>query len=88
MRWQVDAPPGPADLHLFVHLGDPSAAPLAQSDGPVMGGEYPARLWAAGEVFSETVTLTLPADLPPGEYPVPVSYTHLDVYKRQIGGRT
>ena len=70
MRWQVDAPPGPADLHLFVHLGDPSAAPLAQSDGPVMGGEYPARLWAAGEVFSETVTLTLPADLPPGEYPV------------------
>ena len=70
VRWQVAAPPGPADLHLFVHLGDPTQAPLAQSDGPVMGGEYPPRLWAAGEVFSESVTLTLPADLPPGDYPV------------------
>jgi len=70
VRWQVAEPPGPADLHLFVHLGDPTQAPLAQSDGPVMGGEYPPRLWAAGEVFSETVTLTLPANLPPGDYPV------------------
>ena len=70
VRWQVAAPPGPADLHLFVHLGDPTQAPLAQSDGPVMGGDYPPRLRAAGEVFSETVTLTLPADLPPGDYPV------------------
>ncbi len=72
LRWQVVAPPGPNLLHLFVHLGDPSQAPLAQTDGPVMGGQYPARLWAAGEVFDETVSLTLPADLPPGEYPVNV----------------
>ena len=72
LRWQVAVPPGPADLHLFVHLGDPTQTPLAQSDGPVMGGEYPPRLWAAGEVFADTATLTLPGDLPPGDYPVQI----------------
>ena len=63
LRWQVTAPPGPALLHLFVHLGDPTQSPLAQADGPVMGGEYPSRLWEAGEVFDETVTLALPDEL-------------------------
>ena len=72
LRWQVAAPPGPALLHLFAHLGESTAPPLAQSDGPVMGGEYPSRLWAAGEVFDETISLTLPADLPPGDYPINV----------------
>ncbi len=72
LGWQVTAPPGPNLLHVFVHLGDPTQLPLAQYDGPVMGGTYPSRLWAAGERFDETVTLTLPADLPPGEYPVSV----------------
>ncbi len=73
LRWQVaDPPPGAADLHLFVHLGDPTQAPLAQRDGPVMGGQYPPRLWATGEVFDETAVLALPAGLPPGEYPVQI----------------
>ena len=78
LRWQVVAPPGPALLHLFVHLGDPSAQPLAQTDSPVMGDEYPARLWAVGEVFDETVTLTLPDDLPPGDYPVTIGLYDFD----------
>ncbi len=72
LRWQVAAPPRPADLHLFVHLGDPTQTPLAQSDGPVMAGEYPPRRWAAGEVFTDTATLNLPGDLPPGTYPVQI----------------
>jgi hypothetical protein len=71
LGWQVLAPPA-ADLHVFVHLGDPTQPPLAQSDGPAMGGQYPAFLWADGEVFGETVSLALPADLPPGEYPINV----------------
>ena len=72
LRWQVTAPPGPALLHLFAHLGDPSAAPPAQTDGPVMGGEYPSSLWAVGEAFDETISLSLPDDLPPGEYPITI----------------
>ncbi len=83
LRWQVgDPPPGPAELHLFVHLGDPSQTPLAQSDGPVMGGHYPPRLWAAGEVFDETAVLVLPADLPPGDYPM-----QLGLYDFATGAR-
>lgn len=70
VTWRVTTPPGPALLHTFVHVGDPDQPPLAQHDGPVMGGDYPAAVWEAGEVFSETITVPLPADLPPGEYPV------------------
>ncbi|MEZ4515648.1 MAG: hypothetical protein R3C44_02025 [Chloroflexota bacterium] len=70
VTWQVTSPPGPALLHAFLHVGDPTQAPLAQHDGPVMGDDYPASVWDTGEVFSETLTLTLPADLPPGEYPI------------------
>lgn len=82
LRWQVTAPPGPALLHLFAHVGDPAQPPLAQADGPVMGGQYPSRLWAAGEAFDETVLLPLPADLPPGEYPV-----HIGLYDFASGAR-
>ena len=82
LRWQVVAPPGPVLLHLFAHLGDPAAPPLAQSDGPVMGGDYPSRLWTAGEIFDETIYLELPADLPPGDYPVNVGLYQYDTGTR------
>ena len=82
LRWQVVAPPGPGLLHAFVHLGDPTQPPLAQADGPVMGGQYPSRLWEEGEVFEETIMLTLPGDLPPGDYPV-----HIGLYDFDSGIR-
>lgn len=82
LRWQVTAPPGPGLRHVFVHLGDPTQPPLAQTDGPVMGGEYPMALWATGEVFDETIALTLPDDLPPGDYPV-----HVGLYDYDSGAR-
>ncbi len=72
LDWQVNDAPGDQLLHAFVHLGDPTQAPLAQSDGPAMGGDYPSFLWEAGERFGETVTLSIPSDLPPGRYPVNV----------------
>ena len=39
IRWPLDAPPGPADLHLLFHLDDRCAPPLLQSDVPGIGGE-------------------------------------------------
>ena len=78
LRWQVAEPPGPARIHLFAHLGDPTQPPLAQADGLVMGGDYPSRQWAAGEVFDETVSLVIPADLAPGEYPVNIGLYDYD----------
>jgi 4-amino-4-deoxy-L-arabinose transferase-like glycosyltransferase len=69
LRWQVVDPPS-RDLTTFVHLGDPSQTPLAQGDSPPLGGYYPTSIWAAGEVIDDTYSLTLPADLSPGRYPI------------------
>ena len=51
--WQVVAPPGPTDLHLFVHLGDPTQAPLAQADGPPNDGLSPTTIWQPGDVVRD-----------------------------------
>jgi hypothetical protein len=74
--------PGPAEYHLFVHLGDPGQAPLAQADSPLMNGTYPSQLWADGEVFDETVSLVLPPDLLPGDYPITIG-----IYDYETGQR-
>ncbi|MGD1994805.1 MAG: hypothetical protein PVI59_16550, partial [Anaerolineae bacterium] len=57
-----------ADYTVFVHLfapGDPQA--VVQSDAQPRRGAYPTSWWAAGEVVSETVTLSL-EDVPAGTY--------------------
>jgi hypothetical protein len=57
-----------ADYTVFVHLfapGDPE--PVVQSDAPPRAGAYPTSWWAAGEVVSETVTLSLEG-VPAGTY--------------------
>lgn len=73
LRWRVTAAPE-RQLHTFVHLGPPAQAPLAQHDAPPMADEYPTWLWAAGEVIEDRVTLHLPSDLPPGDYPLQVGF--------------
>jgi hypothetical protein len=69
LRWQVSAAPG-VHLHSFVHVGDPARPPLAQHDGPPLGDEYPTWMWETGDVIEDQVTLTLPPDLSPGQYPM------------------
>jgi len=65
--WQALQAPA-ADYTVFVHLFDPlDGAPLVQSDAPPCGGAYPTSWWAAGEVVSETVMLSL-TDVPDGVY--------------------
>jgi hypothetical protein len=81
LRWQVIEAPD-RDLTTFVHLGDPAEPPLAQGDSPPIGGDYPTRLWAAGEVIDDSYRLTIPADLSPGRYPV-----HLGLYDPNTGER-
>jgi hypothetical protein len=81
MRWRVDEAPGRA-LTTFVHLGDPTQAPVAQVDGPPLGGDYPATYWEAGELFDDRFVLTLPEGLPPGNYPL-----QLGLYDPQNGRR-
>ena len=56
----------------FVHLLGPARAdgsPLwAQADSEPCGGGLPTGKWRAGDVVRDTVTLTIPADAPAGEY--------------------
>jgi hypothetical protein len=73
LTWQVLDPPN-RELTTFVHLGDPTKPPLAQGDGIPVGGDYPTRLWAAGELFSDTSQLSIPADIALGTYPVHVGF--------------
>jgi 4-amino-4-deoxy-L-arabinose transferase-like glycosyltransferase len=81
VQWHVLTPPG-RDLTAFVHLGDPTQAPLAQGDSPPLDGEYPTYLWTAGEVINDAYYVLLPADLPPGRYPL-----QLGLYDPAGGGR-
>jgi hypothetical protein len=59
----------PADDHtVFVHLFDPTTETVvAQSDAMPRGGAYPTSWWLAGEVVSETITLSMES-VPPGTY--------------------
>ncbi len=70
LHWEALAPPG-EELTAFVHLwreGDPY--PLAQDDAPPRGGWFPTSLWERGDRIPDTHVLRVPADLPPGRYPL------------------
>lgn len=59
-----------ANYTVFVHLGDPSSHPHAQDDGQPRGGTYPTSYWDVGQVVTDTHTVVVPNDLPPGRYPL------------------
>lgn len=67
--WSVAAAPQ-GMFTTFLHLGDPTQPPLATGDNQPRSGRYPTQVWAVGEVISDQYRLILPADLPPGRYPL------------------
>lgn len=70
LRWQVQSPPG-RELATFVHLRETAAAgPIAQGDSVPLGGDYPTRLWEAGEVIEDQYQVRIPAKTAPGRYPL------------------
>jgi len=59
------------DLVTFVHLTTTEGTHLiTQSDQQPDGGFTPTTRWLAGEIIEDRHILTLPADLPPGKYPL------------------
>ncbi len=54
--------------HVFVHLIGPDGALVAQSDAIPANWTRPTTGWMPGEIISDTHTLTLPPDLPAGDY--------------------
>ncbi len=67
LDWRAVAPPQD-EWTVFVHLLDPTGAPVAQHDGPPRGGDYPTWAWRMGDRILDAHTLALPPDLPPGLY--------------------
>jgi hypothetical protein len=58
------------DYTSFIHLRNQAGAIVAQVDRPPVAGAYPTSLWSTGEVIPDEVTISIPANLPPGEYTV------------------
>ncbi|MBN1399816.1 MAG: glycosyltransferase family 39 protein [Anaerolineae bacterium] len=56
------------DYTVFLHLLDGSGELVAQVDEQPLGGQYPTSLWALNEQVKDEHWLSLPRDLPPGEY--------------------
>jgi hypothetical protein len=81
VRWQI-AQAVQRPLNTFVHLGLPGQPPLAQADGPALGGDYPTFYWGAGERFDDEYVLTLPGDLPFGEYAVMIGLYNIESSER------
>ncbi len=57
---------------VYVKLLDAGSNTLAGWDGQPGNGAAPTLLWVPGEKIEDTVTLTIPADTPPGDYSVEV----------------
>jgi hypothetical protein len=66
MYWDATRSPS-ADYQVFIQLWR-GVQQIAGFDGPPVGGDYPSSWWADGEVIVDRHTITLPDDLPPGEY--------------------
>ncbi|MFN2272233.1 MAG: 6-pyruvoyl-tetrahydropterin synthase-related protein [Anaerolineae bacterium] len=73
LHWRALAAP---ERHymFFVHLADPATGvPATQTDAMPRGFTYPTGMWAAGEVVSDEVELSL-ADVPPGQYDLAIGW--------------
>jgi len=71
LYWQPTSPTE-EDAKVFVHLYDASGRLQSQSDGWAYHGTRPPYTWEPGEVVEDPRTLSLPADLPPGDYSLEV----------------
>ena len=67
LRWQANQPVA-HNYHVFVHLLDEQEQHIAQSDGQPALWTRPTSSWQPGEVIEDRHALSLPADLPPGNY--------------------
>ena len=68
LNWHCLAAPEQS-YTVFMHLYGPAAGPpVAQQDGPPVYNYVPTTFWQAGDRIYDEKTITLPADLSPGDY--------------------
>jgi hypothetical protein len=69
LYWEAETP-ARDNYTVFLHLAAVDGPPHAQHDDQPQNGTYPTSFWDIGEVVTETRTISIPAGLPPGEYPL------------------
>lgn len=69
LTWDVVKAPE-RDYTVFAHLVDSQGVQVNGNDQPMTGGIYPSGLWEPGDVVTHTHRLSIPADLPTGDYEV------------------
>ena len=69
LHWIANGTPS-KDYTVFVQLIDPDGNQISGADAPPLNGDYPTRLWEAGEWIDETKRLPIPADAEPGTYKI------------------
>ena len=58
---------------VYVKLLDAQGNPVADWDGQPQDGRAPTLTWTPGQVVTDTVSLSIPAGAPPGEYTIEVA---------------
>ncbi len=81
LYWAAREAPS-TDYQVFLHLLGDDPEPVAQGDAPPLNGYYPTTMWAAGEVLTDLHSVSLPPDLPEGQYRLAVGMYHLETMRR------
>jgi 4-amino-4-deoxy-L-arabinose transferase-like glycosyltransferase len=81
LHWKASEAPS-TDYQVFVHLLGDDPEPVAQGDGPPLGGYYPTSMWSAGETLVDPHRLSVPADQAAGSYRLLVGMYDLETMKR------
>jgi hypothetical protein len=67
LYWQAEAELG-SNYTVFIQLLNPAQQVVAQVDRPPQAGQAPTTTWLPPEIVTDPYDLTLPENLPPGEY--------------------
>lgn len=77
LHWLVDATPA-ANWTVFTHVVDGSGTVVTGYDSLPGGGSLPTPLWQPGWRVLDEYQISLPADLPPGDYTLRAGLYRLD----------
>lgn len=83
LYWQSLAPVD-KDYTVFLQLLGPDGQIYAQQDKVPMGGSVPTFTWTPGEILADVYTLSLPENLPSGEYRLITGFYLLETGQRLV----
>ena len=79
--WRADRPTA-GNWKVFIHLADATGTTQAQGDGYPQGGAALTPTWQAGEVIIDPHRISLPSDLPDGEYQFRIGFYNEETNER------